>query len=62
MPTQSLIVTADNQAQLSEILDQANRWSLISLHQGKPIKLEALKDKYGDFFEYYHLVDKSFGE
>lgn len=38
-------------------LDMSNTWAIISEFNGIPTKLQALKDKYGKFFSYYHSLE-----
>ncbi len=57
MPERTEVSTVDDPAELAELLDRANGWALLSQSPGHPAKLMAHKEKYGRFFEYYHLID-----
>jgi hypothetical protein len=58
-PSNNEIATTDSVEELSELLDRSNGWVVVEETSGSPDKLQGLKDKYGDFFEYIHLLNST---
>ena len=57
-PTSARVFHSSSTPQLAEQLDQANGWAVVSRTPHTPHRLLALKEKYGAFFEYYHLEEE----
>lgn len=57
IPAEKPLQSVSKRADIQKILDNANGWIIISEVKGDPVKLITLKEKYGRFFDYIHIVN-----
>jgi hypothetical protein len=62
IPAEKQLKSVSEKADIQRILDTANGWVIISEVKGEPVKLKALKEKYGRFFDYIHIINDNEAE
>lgn len=59
IPAEKELRSVSNKADVQKMLDNANGWVIISEVKGEPVKLKGLKQKYGRFFDYIHIITEN---